>query len=396
MKPRIPNSQHGFTLLELMIASIIGLAMMVAMTSVFRQATTAAFTITQRAETQQNMRTAIELMTKDISLAGSGLPTGGLQLATTGGNTKIACNQTGTCYIPGAVYPNGNYMSGIIPGFGTGVEASAVITSAPAAVNDSVTSIYCDYNFPLSNFNFTFPTPGSTTASVAVVNAGNQPNNITSPGGLQLGDLLLFQVQNAGAGTTSANGQGTSVATTGSAVAEITGLPAAGSGGPWVVTFSSPDALNFNQTGANSLANAIATANTDIATLPGSTTISVCRLYAVSYFLEVPPAGVGVTVQTPRLMRQVNGLPAVPVADNIINLQFSYDVINGNVVDANQANPIAAGDNLALIQKVNMWVMGQSLNIGNKRAQSMYLTTSVSTGNMSFCNSLSSSTTVCH
>ncbi len=396
MKLRIPKPQHGFSLLELMIASVIGIGMMVAMTSVFRQANTAAFTITQRAETQQNMRTAIELMTKDISLAGAGLPTGGLQLATAGGNTRIACNQTGTCYVPGAVYPNGNYMSGIIPGFGTGVEASKVITSAPAAVNDSITSIYCDYNFPLSNFNFSFPTPSSTTASVAVVNAGNQPNNITSPGGLQLGDLLLFQVQNAGAGTTSANGQGTSVATTGSAVAEITGLPAAGSGGPWTVTFNSPDALNFNQTGANSLANAIATANTDIATLPGSTTISVCRLYAVSYFLEVPPAGAGVTVQTPRLMRQVNGLPAVPVADNIINLQFSYDVINGPVIDANQANPIAAGDNLALIQKVNMWVMGQSLNIGNNRAQSMYLTTSVSTGNMSFCNSLSSSTTVCH
>ena len=66
-------------------------------------------------------------------------------------------------------------------------------------------------------------------------------------------------------------------------------------------------------------------------------------------------------MQTPRLMRQVNGLTAVPVADNIINLQFSYDVINSvtGTIDANQANPILAGDNLALIQKVNIWVMGQ-------------------------------------
>jgi len=96
-------------------------------------------------------------------------------------------------------------------------------------------------------------------------------------------------------------------------------------------------------------------------------------------------------------MRQVNGLNAVPVADNIINLQFSYDVINSvsGFLDANQSNPLLAGDNLALIQKTNMWVMGQSLNIGNKRAQSMYLTTSVSAGNMSFCNSLSNSGTVC-
>jgi hypothetical protein len=102
-------------------------------------------------------------------------------------------------------------------------------------------------------------------------------------------------------------------------------------------------------------------------------------------------------VQTPRLMRQVNGLTAVPVADNIINLQFTYDVINsitGTVV-ANVANPIGAGDSPSLIQKVNIWLMGQSLTNDGNRAQSMYLATAVSTRNMSFCNSYSSSTTQC-
>ena len=131
MKLRNPKSQHGFTLLELMIASVIGLIMMAAMTSLFRQATNVAFTVTQRAETQQNMRTAIELMTKDISMAGAGLPTGGLQLANAAGNSRIACNQAGTCYIPGAVYPNANYMTGIIPGFGNGVEATARYSQRP-------------------------------------------------------------------------------------------------------------------------------------------------------------------------------------------------------------------------------------------------------------------------
>jgi Tfp pilus assembly protein PilW len=112
----------------------------------------ATFTVTQRAETQQNMRAAIELMTKDLSMAGAGLPSGGLQLASAGGNSKVACNQTGTCYVPADTYPTGNYMYGILPGFGNGVQNGTVITSAPAAVNDSITSIYCDYNFPLTNF----------------------------------------------------------------------------------------------------------------------------------------------------------------------------------------------------------------------------------------------------
>ena len=86
------------------------------------------------------------------------------------------------------------------------------------------------------------------------------------------------------------------------------------------------DALNFNQalTAANSLANAI----NSLAAFGAGNTVTVCRLNAVTYFLQVPPAGG--TVQTPRLMRQVNGLNAVPVADNIINLQFSYDVINSS------------------------------------------------------------------
>ena len=70
--------------------------------------------VTQRAETQQNLRAAIELMTKDISLAGAGLPSGGLQLSS-GGLSRFACNQTGTCYITGDTYPNSgngtaNYM----------------------------------------------------------------------------------------------------------------------------------------------------------------------------------------------------------------------------------------------------------------------------------------------
>src|SRR5579863_10713981 len=90
--------QRGFTLLELLIASAIGLILLATVTSMFKLAATAIFTVTQRAETQQNMRAAIELMTKDISLAGSGLPTGGLQLSS-GGLSKFACNQTGTCYI---------------------------------------------------------------------------------------------------------------------------------------------------------------------------------------------------------------------------------------------------------------------------------------------------------
>jgi hypothetical protein len=360
------------------------------MTSLFRQAMTALFTVTQRAETQDNMRAAIELMTKDIGLAGAGLPSDGLQMATANGATKVACNQGGTCYVLGDVYPDSgtgviNYMYGILPGFSKGVEGGAVITNAPTATNDSITSIYCDYNFPLTNFTFAFTS--ATQANVSLVNAGVTPNNILAPGGLVLGDLLLFVVSTPGNG---AGNQGNALGQTATAVGEITGLPAPSSGpqGTLAVNFAAGDALNVNQTGANSLA---ALAAADVA----GTTLSACRLYAVTYFLQVPPAGG--TVQVPRLMRQVNGGNAIPVADNIINVQFSYDVINTQTgtINANVSNPIAAGLSPALIQKVNIWVLGESMYTDKTRSQSMYLASSVSARNMSFCNSYSFSNTAC-
>lgn len=383
---RMFKSQRGFTLLELLVASSIGLTVILVMTSLFKAGMDATMKVTQRAETQQNVRAAIQLMTKDISLAGAGLPSGGLQLGT-GGLSKFACNQAGTCYITGDTYPNSgggapNYMYPIEPGFAVGVQNGAVIPAAPGQINSSITTAYCDYNFPLSNFRFTFPS--GTSASVAVINGAVTPNNILAPGGLQVGDLLMFQVSVPSNGA-AGNPNGNSLVQTAAVVAEITGIPNNTS-----INFNTGDALNFNfSSGSNNLAS--------VATASGAANAqtNVCRLQVVSYFLQVPPAGG--TVQQPRLMRQVNGLNAVPVADGIINLQFTYDVIdtvNGTVV-ANQQNPIGAGESPSLIQKVNIWIMGQSLTTNGNRAQNMYLATSVATRDMSFCNSYSSSTTQC-
>jgi len=386
---RTAKWQRGFSLLELMVASSIGLVVILAMTSLFKMGMDATFTVTQRAETQQNMRSAIELMTKDISLAGAGLPSGGLQLVSGGARSNFACNQTGSCYVPANTYPNSgagtpNYMYGILPGFNNGVQNGVAIPNAPGQINSSITSIYCDYNFPLSNFTFTFPT--TTSANVAVVNGAAQPNNILAPGGLNVGDLLLFIVSTPGNGTGSI---GTSSVQNAAVVAEITGIP-----NNTNISFATADALNFNQTGAGN-SNNLASVSAAIAAGGGKAQTTVCRLNAVTYFLQVPPAGG--TVQTPRLMRQVNGYDAVPVADNIINLQFTYDVINFTTgrVDANLADPIAAGQSPGLIQKVNIWIMGQSLTLGGNKSQNMYLATSVSARDMSFCNSYSASATVC-
>ena len=354
MKMRSANPMRGFTLLELLISMSLGLIVMASLAQLFKTGMDSMFIVTQRAEMQQNMRAAIELMTRDISMAGAGVQ-GGLQLPTGAGSasSKYGCDQTGACHVVNYQYPTGNYLYGIIPGYNNGVEAGATIPSAPTSVNDSLTVVYVDYNFPLNEYNVTFPGASPNGSSVNVAANGSftpSPPAINSAGGIQVGDVILLS-----------NSAGT-------AVGEVTGLTAG------TIAFADRDPLNLNQS--------VAATNNIQALAPGGTMVAY-RLFVVTYYLTVPGNG-----QLPRLMRQVNGLAPVPVADNIINLQFAFDVYNStsNVLDANEADPLGVAESPNLIQKVNISVMGQSLVSDGNKSQSMYLATSVSARNMTFHN----------
>lgn len=355
MKMHAQNSKRGFTLVELMVAMALGLLVLASIASLFKTGLNSVMLITQRAEAQQNMRAALDLMVKDISMAGAGLPSGGIQLPNGNGSSlsNFACDQGGTCHVPAFNYPNNNYMYGIVPGFNNGVEANAVVAAAPPPIiNDSITVIYADYSFPLAEYNVTFPVPGDGTNISLTPNPSYVPAPplITSAGGIQVGDLIMLS-----------NNLGT-------AVGEVTGLTAAS------IAFADLDPLNINQNGA---------AFNNIKAISNGANTTAYRLFAVTYYLNVPVNG-----QTPRLMRQVNGLSPVPVADDIINVQFAFDTYNSTnaQLDANQPNPLGVGDSPNLIQKINVVVMGQSiLNNGNK-SQNMYLATSVSARNMAFRN----------
>lgn len=345
---------RGFSLLELLISMALGLLVLASVVQLFKAGMDSTRLVVARAETQQNMRAAIELMTKDISLAGSGLPPGGIQLPTGGVASLYGCDQTGVCHVPNNQYPNNNYMYGVIPGFSSGVEGGAAIPSAPAAVNDSITVVYADYAFPLNEYDVKFPAgnlSGQTLNITPDAKFVPAPPLVTAAGGLQVGDLIWLSN------------------TAGNAVGELTGFTNG------TLAFANGDPLRMNQSAA---------ATNNIAALSAGGTMTAYRLYAVTYYLTVPNNG-----QLPRLMRQVNGLTPVPVADNIINLQFAYDLYNSttNTLDASQANPLGvAGDDLNLVQKINIAVLGQSLLNNGKNAQSMALVTSVSAQNMAYRN----------
>ncbi len=360
-------------MVELMVAMAVGLIVVGAATQLFQTAMKSTMLVTEQAEMQQNVRTALNLVARDVSMAGSGLPPGGLALpyGVNATPSHYACAAGPTCYLNAVNYPSGaigratvsNYMYGIIPGPLDGMQVGGPATIPATNITpDAITSIYVDYSFPLSQYTIAFQNvtgTGITATQPATPPAGFPA--IVSPTGIVVGDLILLS-----------NG-------TGSAIGEVSAVTATGGGGG-IITFNDADPLNVNQsTAASGNIKYIATLNANVVTV-------AYRVLAVTYFVQVP----AVAGQTPRLMRQVNGQTAVPVADNIIGLNVTYDLCNNSVAGtcAGVSDPIHNVPSFSpnQIYKINIQMMGQSvLTLGGK-SQSMALATSISARNLSFKN----------
>ncbi|MGA9800410.1 MAG: prepilin-type N-terminal cleavage/methylation domain-containing protein [Terriglobales bacterium] len=364
------REQHagGFSLVELIVAMAIGLVVLAATTQLFKNGMDATILVTQSSEMQQAVRASVNLIAKDVSMAGSGLPPGGLSLPYGAGATpSFFAVSPVKAWLANNTYPTGviggsavtNYMFGIIPGPGNGMELGGpAIITATGAPSDAITIIYEDYAFPLNQYTATFPVANPNGDLVNFAPPAIPPAGfpaIQSATGLQVGDLILLN--NA----------------TGYAVGEITGITP-GAGGSTNVAFANGDPLNINQTGA-------AKGNIKYIVAGGAPVAN--RIWAVTYFTEVPAVATG---QPPRLMRQVNGQAPSPIADNIIGMNITYDACGGVVVVgcASVANPLLAPYSPSQITKVNIQVMGQTLNSYGNRSRSTVLNTSVSTRSLTF------------
>ena len=78
---------RGFSLVELLIAMALGLIVLAATTQLFKNGMDATRLVSQSSEMQQNVRATLNLIAKDVSMAGSGLPSGGLSLPAGAGST---------------------------------------------------------------------------------------------------------------------------------------------------------------------------------------------------------------------------------------------------------------------------------------------------------------------
>src|SRR5260221_7261183 len=92
---------RGFSLLEMAIAMALGTIVLGAAVQLYSQGVAATWTVTQRAELQQDFRAASNMLTRDLSLAGAGLrncPANPLPAGTT---PVYGCDQAAQRYIHG-------------------------------------------------------------------------------------------------------------------------------------------------------------------------------------------------------------------------------------------------------------------------------------------------------
>jgi hypothetical protein len=375
MSNRSKKREWGFSLVEMVVATALGTTVLGAAVSIYIQGVNATWTVTQRAEMQQDFRAASNILKNDLSLAGAGLTQGAaIALPTSSTVPRYGCDQTLACYINGASvnYPlNGGtpFLYGLLPGYGLGPTVNTMST-------DIVTVIYTDPIFALNCYTatltnattVTFALPGTLTCTLPINLATPQAVNDAGVG-LTAGDLILFTF-----GSTQI-------------VAEVTNVSSD------TVTFASGDILKMNQatTAPNSLAYTY--------TKSGSVTGTGQRILVITYYLDT-------TVTPSRMMRQISGHSPMPVAENIVYLNFTYDLFNTttNTPALSQCSPGAASTAVSCnpspgsvgmlpnqITKINIAHMDIDSTVksgmyGGNGYQRMDLQTSVSARNLTYVN----------
>jgi len=364
--------EKGFSLAEVLIACTIMLIVMGAVVQTLTDGLHATQAVTLMADTQENLRGGMNYIVRDLSMAGEGIPQGGVPIT------------AGTVVWPGTA---GKFPATwtTIPAIAPGPNLGATTTTS-GNPTDTITLLYADTTLVdntkvppawLSEYpiNDTAVCPaGSVTTS------GTSPNltatltfdsnaciNINQGNtGIHVGDLLLLQ----GDGTTC-NQQSSQLMSfacdatspsSGNILRTVTGVNGS------VVTLAPGDAFGLNG-----------------GSLPTGD-ITATRIWMITYYVS------NANPSAPQLMRQVNLNTANEVAEVIENMQFYYDILNpgasppGLVAPTEQENPAYA--NLPYIRDVYVQLYARSENtftVSNQYIRNNLVTT-VSTRGMDFYN----------
>lgn len=350
------RQQSGFTLVELMVAIGLTLAILATALGGYSNAVTLAEKATQMSDANQNLRVGTNLLARDLMQTGRGIDIGGIPIPNGAGAERI--NRPSP---PGEDYAIDNVTAVTMPAVITGDQLGPVINDV---ATDMVSLLAID---PTSFVPFT---PTDVPQFLPLNLGGTLPAGITAPvptladdgasltvgqftswlldpvTGIKPGDLLLFNNTNGRAIQTVTRVEGNEV------------------------FFDANDVFNFNQRAA---------ARGSIVQIRGGTSFprtDVVRVTMLTYYLDADT-----TPGAPRLMRRVNHSPAQALAGVVDGLQLTWDVVNGTTNPTEVPNlPAVIGGvpfSSNQIRKANLRVMVRSEM--TSRAEQDFLREHVST-----------------
>jgi hypothetical protein len=308
MKEPILRKQIGFTMVEFLVATAISLVLIAAAVGAFSDALRSNEVVTLTADMNDNLRASIDLISRDLLFAGTGIPASGIGIPS-GAGVTINRPDLNPLTFAGTTLPAVSLGTGL----GPAVQVSDTSASAnPGTPSDILTLLYQDNTWNNGESMDSSPiiraAVGATPAcngtisptgdSVTFDAACNDLSKARVP--IQAGDLILF-TNTAGATAiqtvTAVNGQQLSFAKN-----------------------PSIDVFGFNQTGAPQ--GTILQLQSPNGTWPS---ISATRIFMVTYYLD----NVADPLR-PRLMRQVNFYTPQPVGDVVEALTVRYNFVDAS------------------------------------------------------------------
>jgi prepilin-type N-terminal cleavage/methylation domain-containing protein len=359
------TSESGFTLVELMIASVITLVVMGVAFSTFKDALALNEAVVQLGESSQNLRAGTNLLVRDLLQAGRNIPTGGIFIPSGPGAQAI--------HRPGPkntdfLFDNDNEDATTLTAITTGAGLGPTIAGTPT---DIVTILMDD---PYLQELKLYPSNAGTNRAKLAADGSSfdvgphmhwivgDKDKAIPP--LMKGDLVYFS-----------NARGTALQT----VTNINGS---------IVMFEANDPFKFNQpnAGAGSITEILPDPCEDIPTCQAGTGIRRVLMY--TYYVEEETPGI------PRLMRKLNHFDAHALAGVIEDLALSYDLVDGktnptNIIDLPysaqvEGTPVTYSANQ--IRKVNLHVGVRSelISVRTKDYLRNHLSTVVSLRNLAY------------
>jgi hypothetical protein len=318
MRNQTPDSESGFTLGEMMIASVLTLMIVSAAVSMLTRTLTLTGTARVISETNHGLQAGTSLMVRDFMQTGQGVPLGGIPIPNGAGGTAV--RRPG---LTGMTFPLAQTsLPALSPGNGLGPVLLGVST-------DIINVVYADRTLNISSNPLAAIAADGSTMTVAAATP------VTGVGGLQAGDVILFS--NA----------------LGNALQMVTNTPTT-----QTVTFGAGDEMNLNQRGA--AFGSVMNLQSSPGVFPPTT---ATRVMVVSYFIDTTT-----DPTLPRLVRRVNMGQNLAIAMGVENLQITYDLVDGVTNPTNVDTP-AVTNSANQIRKANVFLSARSQDVNPQTKQ---------------------------